>query len=129
MVRQISLRTPRSASNGEPSDKKPSLNEALLMAADAVGEDGKGRRGRVGYFTVLAQKEPKLFATLLLRVLPSGDATLAAKEAEAESLKRFEVQAGEARRYLEEKLFGPTPEAVVAYPEISVQKTTTGIRK
>ena len=46
------------------------LKEAILQAAEDVGEDGNGEGGTVGYLRRLAQKEPSSFATLLGKVLP-----------------------------------------------------------
>lgn len=46
------------------------LKDAILKAAEAVGEDQYGRDGLVGYCTHLAKKEPRSFAVLLGRVLP-----------------------------------------------------------
>lgn len=41
-----------------------------MLAAEAVGEDGKGKAGLVGYLMRLADKEPASFASLLGKVLP-----------------------------------------------------------
>jgi hypothetical protein len=40
------------------------------MAAEQVGEDGKGRDGLVGYLKTQAKNRPELFVPLLARVLP-----------------------------------------------------------
>jgi hypothetical protein len=45
-----------------------SLLEAVLLAAEQVGEDNHGRDGLVGYLVRLARIEPIFFATLLARV-------------------------------------------------------------
>jgi hypothetical protein len=45
------------------------IKEAILAAAKAVGEDGKGKNGLVGYMVTLAREEPRLMATLLHRVM------------------------------------------------------------
>jgi len=42
-----------------------SMLEAIAIAADAIGADGKGRDGLVGYMKTLAREQPKLFASLL----------------------------------------------------------------
>jgi len=47
----------------------PDLLEAIAMAADAIGADGKGLDGRLGYMKALAVKQPKLFANLLSRAV------------------------------------------------------------
>lgn len=46
------------------------LKDAILKAADAVGEDQKGKGRLTGYCKFLAKTEPKAFAALLGRVLP-----------------------------------------------------------
>lgn len=46
------------------------LKDAILLAAETVGEDGKGKAGLTGYLKQLAQREPKAFSALLGRVLP-----------------------------------------------------------
>lgn len=46
------------------------LKDAILLAAVAVGENGRGKGELVGYLTFLARREPKSFAALLGRVLP-----------------------------------------------------------
>lgn len=46
------------------------LKDAVLKAAEAVGEDGKGKEGLVGYLKDLATNEKKAFSALLARVMP-----------------------------------------------------------
>ena len=46
------------------------LVEAIVSAAAQVGEDGLGKDGLVGYFVRIARTEPKLFANLLVRLIP-----------------------------------------------------------
>jgi hypothetical protein len=46
------------------------LKEAILKAAEATGEDGKGKGKLTGYCKYLAISEPKAFAQLLGKVLP-----------------------------------------------------------
>lgn len=47
------------------------LKEAIMLAAEEVGEDGKGKDGVTGYCKRLAIKEPRAFATLMGKVLPT----------------------------------------------------------
>jgi hypothetical protein len=47
-----------------------SFNEAVILAAQQVGEDNRGRDGLLGYLRRIARTEPKLFAALLGRVPP-----------------------------------------------------------
>jgi hypothetical protein len=47
-----------------------SLSDAVILAAQQVGEDNRGRDGLVGFLRRLARTEPKLFAPLLGRVPP-----------------------------------------------------------
>src|SRR6266404_1843607 len=46
------------------------ISDAILVAAEQVGEDGKGKGGLVGYLKRVAKKDPKAFCSLLGRVLP-----------------------------------------------------------
>jgi transcriptional regulator of met regulon len=41
---------------------------ALMLAAQQVGEDNRGRNGLVGYLSRMARTEPKLFFRLFIRV-------------------------------------------------------------
>lgn len=61
---------------GTPNKTTRTLKEAILAAAEACGEDGKGKGSLVGYLTGLARRDNKAFASLLGKVLPmtiSGD--------------------------------------------------------
>jgi hypothetical protein len=55
---------------GTPNNSRNELVEAILSAAERVGEDCKGKNGLVGYLTRIAIKEPRMFVKLLLEVLP-----------------------------------------------------------
>jgi hypothetical protein len=55
---------------GTPNKVSGSLKEAILLAAEAVGADGKGKDGLLGYLTSLARRHPAIFVPLLGRVLP-----------------------------------------------------------
>lgn len=46
------------------------LKEGIIDAAVAIGSDGNGKDGLVGYLTMLARKHPKYFAPLLGRLMP-----------------------------------------------------------
>lgn len=46
------------------------LREAIILAAEQLGRDGKGKEGLVGYLKKLGDKHPELFKDLLARVLP-----------------------------------------------------------
>lgn len=46
------------------------LKEAILLAAESVGENGKGKDGLTGYLRRVALKDVKAFSTLLGKVLP-----------------------------------------------------------
>ena len=46
------------------------LVEALISAAERVGEDGCGKDGLVGYFLKTAETEPNDLVHLLVRTLP-----------------------------------------------------------
>lgn len=55
---------------GAPNKTTALLKDAIVKAAEAVGEDGRGKDNLVGYCKKLAKEEPKAFASLLGRVLP-----------------------------------------------------------
>jgi hypothetical protein len=46
------------------------VKEAILLAAEQTGENGRGREGTVGFLKRLARREPKAFAQLLGRLIP-----------------------------------------------------------
>lgn len=61
---------------GSPNKTTALLKDAIIKAAEAVGENGTGKGKLAGYLTFLAKSEPKAFAGLLGKVLPmqiSGD--------------------------------------------------------
>lgn len=47
------------------------LKDAIVLAAQAVGSDGKGKDGVTGYCEHLARNEPKAFAALMGRTIPT----------------------------------------------------------
>lgn len=55
---------------GTPNKTTALLKEAIIRAAEATGEDGKGKGRLTGYCKFLATSEPKAFAQLLGKVLP-----------------------------------------------------------
>jgi hypothetical protein len=61
------------------------ISDAILEAAEQVGEDGKGKGGLVGYLKRVAKKDPKVFCSLLGRVLPLQ------KEANMSEIERQET--------------------------------------
>lgn len=62
------------AGKGRPKGSKNKvttlLRDAVVQAAEAVGQDGKGKEGLVGYLKDLAVNEKKAFATLMGRAMP-----------------------------------------------------------
>jgi len=46
------------------------LAEAIMLAAEQTGEDGRGRDGLVGYLRRMARTNPRSFGALLARVPP-----------------------------------------------------------
>jgi hypothetical protein len=56
---------------GTPNKTTAILKQAILLAAEEVGEDGKGKGGTTGYCRRLALQEPKAFASLMGRILPT----------------------------------------------------------
>lgn len=55
---------------GSPNKTTATLKEAILKAADAVGEDGRGKGKLVGYLKKVAREDVKAFSGLLGKVLP-----------------------------------------------------------
>lgn len=55
---------------GVPNKTTALLKDAIIRAAEAVGEDMQGKGKLTGYCKFLAKNEPKAFAGLLGRVLP-----------------------------------------------------------
>jgi hypothetical protein len=55
---------------GVPNKSTMTLKEAILLAAEEVGHDGKGKDGLTGYLRLVAKTDVKAFAGLLGRVLP-----------------------------------------------------------
>ncbi|OJU12266.1 MAG: hypothetical protein BGN85_09435 [Alphaproteobacteria bacterium 64-11] len=56
---------------GKPNKTTALLKDAIIKAADAEGENGKGKGGLTGYLCFLARKHPASFAVLLGKVLPT----------------------------------------------------------
>lgn len=66
----------RGRKKGEANKVTRTLKDAILKAAEMVGENGKGKDGLTGYLVTVARTDVKAFASLLGRVLPlqiSGD--------------------------------------------------------
>lgn len=55
---------------GTPNKTTAILKDAILLAAEGVGEDGDGKNGLEGYLRVVALTDKKSFCSLLGRVLP-----------------------------------------------------------
>jgi hypothetical protein len=55
---------------GTPNRVTAMVKDAIVEAAEAVGEDGKGKGKLKGYLSRLAVDEPRAFAGLLGRVIP-----------------------------------------------------------
>lgn len=62
--------TERAGDRSSSNRRGQLLREAILIAAEEVGQDGAGTDGLVGYLKFLAIEEPKSFASLLSRVMP-----------------------------------------------------------
>ena len=73
-VQPVARRKPPAAGKGRPAGSKnkttTALKEAILLAGEQVGEDGKGKGGLVGYLRKLATSEPKSYAAILGKTLP-----------------------------------------------------------
>lgn len=70
MAAHKGTRPPGGSRKGRPNRTTKTLREAILLAAEQVGEDGAGRDGLVGYLRRVAFEDVKAFASLLGRVLP-----------------------------------------------------------
>lgn len=55
---------------GVPNKTTAALKDAILAAAGAVGFDGKGKEGLMGYLKLVASTDVKAFSGLLGKVLP-----------------------------------------------------------
>lgn len=55
---------------GIPNKTTAVLKEAIITAAEQVGEDGGGTGGLTGYLVYIAKNDIKAFAGLLGKVLP-----------------------------------------------------------
>lgn len=55
---------------GTPNKSTKALKDAILLAAEAEGMDGRGTDGLLGYLRRVAQEDIKAYSALLGRVLP-----------------------------------------------------------
>jgi hypothetical protein len=55
---------------GTPNKTTAALKDAIILAAERVGKDGKGQDGLTGYLEHVASTDVKAFASLLGKVLP-----------------------------------------------------------
>jgi hypothetical protein len=85
------------------------LREAALFAAEACGEDGRGKNGLVGFLTSLAQRQPAVFGRLLEKILPM--------QAGSEPTTPGGLTAAEAATRLRERGL-PVPSPLVDLPEV-----------
>jgi hypothetical protein len=72
MNKQRENTTPRSPGRpkGSPNKTTAALKDAIILAAEQTGNDGKGRDGLVGYLKHVAATDVKAFAGLIGRVIP-----------------------------------------------------------
>ena len=76
-------------SNDLPSDVR-TFADAVIYAAEQVGEDGLGKNGLTGYLTHLARFYPKIFVTLLARLIADPTLEIDREKAPAKS-KEFKT--------------------------------------
>lgn len=55
---------------GTPNKLTATVKEAVVLAAEQTGQDGKGKDGLIGYLKHVAATDVKAFAGLLGRVIP-----------------------------------------------------------
>lgn len=55
---------------GTPNKTTTVLKEAIILAAEKVGNDGNGKDGLTGYLVHVASTDVKAFSALLGKVLP-----------------------------------------------------------
>lgn len=55
---------------GSVNKTTATLKEAILLAGEQSGQDGKGKGGLIGYLRRVAGEDMKAFSSLLGRVLP-----------------------------------------------------------
>ena len=55
---------------GTPNKTTAVLKEAIILAAEQIGEDTRGKDGLVGYLRMVAVEDVKAFSVLLGKVLP-----------------------------------------------------------
>jgi hypothetical protein len=60
----------RGRKKGEVNKTTKTLKEAILLAAEQVGNDGRGKDGLTGYLVYVASTDVKAFSALLGKVLP-----------------------------------------------------------
>lgn len=74
-VQDSARRKPPAAGKGRPkgalNKTTTTLKEAILLAGEQLGQDGKGKDGLTGYLRLVAATDVKAFAGLLGRVLPT----------------------------------------------------------
>jgi hypothetical protein len=84
------------------------LKEAILLAAEAVGENKKGKGKLVGYLMFLAKKHPETFSVLLGKLLPlQVNAKVDATSTLVDGTDVTKLPVGELAALYREKVSGP----------------------
>jgi transcriptional regulator of met regulon len=65
---RLGLESGRGRTQGAKNKATSAFAVAFMLAAQQVGEDGRGRNGVVGYLSRIARTEPKLFFRLYIHV-------------------------------------------------------------
>jgi hypothetical protein len=63
-------RPPGGSRKGCPNKTTAALKEAILLAAEDVGENGKGKGKLRGYLRHVAQTDTKAFCAMLGKIIP-----------------------------------------------------------
>lgn len=90
---------------GKPRRVSALLQDAVLLAAEAVGADGQGTDGLMGYLTAAAVFERKSFLALLGRIIPKHVQQLPADDDDDKPLSREELRARAIERGLPAHIF------------------------
>lgn len=88
---------------GTPNKTTTLLKDAIIKAAEMLGQDGKGKNGTVGYLMWLGRHEPAVYGRMLEKILPM--------QLEVKDTSKRLYTADEAKAALEERGL-PVPQSL-----------------